>query len=176
MEDARVHNTDPRAHLFRSSNRLAGLLIGLGLTAAIVGACSGSPAATSGAATIAPTTVPTTAASEAAPTDTAASPAGGGSGADVATICRHLTNLKSNDYAFGVSFSNIAALAASSKQQTLADLQAFVQEAPTDIQPQAAALLAFWTELAANSSSVNENDPRLTQANDALNAWLAANC
>lgn len=163
---------DLRAPRSRSPHRLGGLLLGLGLMVAILGACSGSPAATSTTATSAPTT----AASEAAPTDAAGSPAGGGSGASLASVCRHLTNLKSMDDAFGVSFSNIAALADSSKQQTLTDLQAFVQEAPAEIQPQAAALLAFWTELAANSSSVKEDDPRFTQANDALSAWLTANC
>ena len=171
-----MHQTDLRAPRSRSPHRVGGLLLGLGMTAAILGACSGSPAATSTTGTAVPTTAATTAASEAAPTDAAASSAGGGSGASLATVCRHLTNLKSMDYAFGVSFSNIAALAASSKQQTLTDLQAFVQEAPAEIQPQAVALLAFWTELAADPNSVKEDDPRLTQANDTLSAWLTANC
>ena len=166
-----MHLAHLRAHRSRSSSPFGGLVLGLGLTAAVLGACSGSPATTS----ITQTAAPTAAASEAAPTDAAAS-TGGGTGADVATVCRHLTNLKSNDYAFGVSFSNIAALAASSKQQTLTDLQAFVQEAPAEIQPQAVALLAFWTQLAADPNSVQEGDARLTQANDALNAWLTANC
>ena len=173
-----MHLADLRAPHSRSPHRLGGLLLGLGLMAAILGACSGSPAATSSTATAAPTTAATDAAQTGAPasSDAAASSAGGGSGASLASVCRHLTNLKSMDYAFGVSFSNIAALADSSKQQTLSDLQAFVQEAPADIQPQAAALLAFWTELAANSGSVNENDPRLADANDKLGAWLTANC
>jgi hypothetical protein len=174
-----MDQVEPRVSRSRAVQRLGGVLAGLVVAAGVVAGCSGSPAATSGATT-APSIGPTTAASEAVPTGAAASgaaaSAAGGTGADVATVCRHLTNLKSNDYAFGVAFSNIAALADSSKQQTLTDLQAFVQEAPADIQPQAAALLAFWTELAANSSSVTADDPRLTQANDALNAWLTANC
>ncbi len=162
--------TDPRPSRVRMPRR-PGALIAAGLAAVLAAACSGTPAATSGAATSAPTT----AATDAAPTDAGASPAGGG-GATLASVCRHLTNLKSMDYAFGQSFTNIAALADSSKAQTITDLQAFVQEAPAEIQPQAAALLAFWTELAANSGSVNENDPRLTDATAKLGAWLSANC
>jgi len=159
---------DPRGIRSRAPLRRGSLLLALGLAATILGACSGSPAASNAPA-------PTTAASAEAPTD-AASPAGGGSGATVATVCRHLTNLKSMDYAFGASFSNIAALDDAGKQQTLTDLQAFAQEAPPEIQAAAVGLLAFWTELAANSSSVTESDPRFTQANEALTAWLAANC
>ena len=164
-----MHLADPRAIPSRSSRRLGGLVLGLGLVAAIVGACGGSPAAS----TVTQTAPP--AATEPAASD-AASPAGGGSGASLASVCRHLTNLKSMDYAFGVSFSNISALDDASKQNTLANLTTFVGEAPAEIQPQAAALLAFWTELAADSNSVNGDDPRFNEATTALGAWLAANC
>jgi hypothetical protein len=162
---------DRRGLPSRSPRSFGKVIVGLGLTAAILAGCSASPAAT----TRTPTSAPTTAATDAAPNE-ASSPPAGASGTSLAAVCRHLTNLKSMDYAFGQSFSNIAALAAASKQQTITDLQAFVQEAPPEIQPQAAALLAFWTELAASSGSVTESDPRLTQANDALGAWLTANC
>jgi hypothetical protein len=171
MEDARMLTPAPRAPRFRSPHRVGGLLLALGLAATVLGACSGSPAASSSSAT----TAPTSAASQAVPTD-AGSPTAAGSGAGLAAVCRHLANLKANDYAFGQSFSNISALAAGSKAQTITDLQAFVQEAPPEVQAAAAGLLAFWTDLAANPSSVNENDPRLAQAAAGLGAWLSANC
>jgi hypothetical protein len=98
--------------------------------------------------------------------------AGGGS----AAACRDLKNLKSLDYAFGASFSIIKSLDASGKALTLQHLQAFVAEAPAELQSAVADLAAFWTAMIADPNSVTESDPRLTSATQKLNDWLAANC
>jgi len=98
--------------------------------------------------------------------------AGGGS----AAVCRDLTNLKTLDYAFGASFSVIQNLDASSKAQTLKDLQAFKAEAPAELQSSVTDLIAFWTALSTNPSSVTETDPRFVTSAQTIAAWAAANC
>ena len=129
----------------------------------VTAACGNSPAGqTSPVSTLAPQStdagVPTA--------------AGGGS----AAACRDLKNLKSLDYAFGASFSIIKSLDASGKALTLQHLEAFVAEAPPELQSAATDLAAFWTALIADPNSVTESDPRLTSATQKLNDWLAANC
>ena len=126
-------------------------------------ACSNNPAGqTAPASTPAPQStdagVPTT--------------AGGGN----AATCRDLQNLKSLDYAFGASFSIIKSLDASGKALTLQHLQAFLAEAPPELQSAVTDLAAFWTALIADPNSVTESDPRLTSATQKFNDWLAANC
>lgn len=95
---------------------------------------------------------------------------------DTAALCRHLTNLKSLDYAFGASFSIVKSLDASGKALTIQHLTEFAAEAPAELQSAVADLIAVWTALAADPNSVTESDPRIASATKTLSDWLAANC
>ncbi|HEY3336738.1 MAG TPA: hypothetical protein VGK16_16030 [Candidatus Limnocylindrales bacterium] len=96
---------------------------------------------------------------------------------DAAATCRALSNLKDLDYAFGAgSFAVIQALDAASKARTVTDLTTFAAGAPPELRSAATDLVAFWTALAADPSSVTADDPRLTGATATLKDWMTANC
>jgi hypothetical protein len=142
--------------------RLTLAAVALALSAAFA-ACSSAGAGSSAAVSTIPPVLQSAAASFAA---------GGGS----AAVCRDLTNLKTLDNAFGASFSVIQNLDASSKAQTLKDLQAFQAEAPAELQSSVTSLTEFWTALSTDPSSVTETDPRFVTAAQTIAAWAAANC
>src|SRR5215207_4996260 len=145
----------------------AKLGFGLVLMLLAVAACGPTPGATSGPAATGPAATSVTS-TEAAATS--------GAGGDLTAVCRHLTNLKSLDYAFDAPFSVVSSLAAESKAQTLADLQTFRAEAPAELQASVDDLIAVWTELSQSGNSVTETDPRLVGAAATLGAWLPADC
>ena len=152
---------------YRTRARMRPALMALALTlaGAAVAACGASgPSATSAGGSVSTAPVGASAATSS------------GTGADMASVCRHLQNLKSLDYAFGASFSIVQALDSASKAMTLKDLQAFAAEAPAELQTAVTDLTAFWTALAADPNSVTESDPRLVGATATLGAWLAAHC
>jgi hypothetical protein len=143
----------------------AALVLAVGVLLVGIAGCGGGSAPSS-SNSVAATSAP-------GQTTAAASSAGG---AATAIVCRHLKDLKSLDYAFAANFSILQSLDASSKALTLQHLQAFLAEAPPDLQQAVTDLIAFWTALGQNPTSVTDSDPRLDSATSTLTSWLAKNC
>jgi hypothetical protein len=88
--------------------------------------------------------------------------------------CTKLKTLRDLDYAFGKSFTAIQPLAASSKQQTVSDVQEFQSSAPSELTSSVATLLAFWQKFAADAYSVD--DAGYKTASQPFNDYMTAHC
>jgi hypothetical protein len=117
------------------------------LAGAALAACSSSGNTTAGSGNTQPvrgTTPPTT--------SSASTPVSGLGG----SACTKLKALEDLDYAFGKPWIAIESLEASSKRQTIADIQQFQASAPSELTSAVPALITFWQHFESDANAVDE--------------------